>query len=557
MAPTTGQDPEEAAPTARRLREAENVLAAIREGRVDAFVIPGACGSQVQTLQRFDDPYRIFVEQMEQGAATVDADGTILYCNARLAMLLGVTSRQLTGSLLPTFVEPEHRAPLADLLANQEAVARQYEMRLRTTQGITIPARLTVRPLQMEEAMVRCVLVTDLTEQQRRREEQAAREAAEASNRAKDDFLATLSHELRAPLTPVLLTASVLENEAALPDAVREDVALIRRNVERQARLVDDLLDLTRIVHGKLEMHPAVVDLHAVVAMALEVCRPEINARRLDLHVVLHAADHFVYGDSERLEQVFWNLIRNAVKFTPAGGRILVRSDSVPDGSLHVAVTDSGVGLSSELRERIFRPFEQGHSHLPAHKGGLGLGLAISRAIVENHGGHISVYSGGPGEGATFTVTLLTAKTPACATITPERVPAAAHRVTPLRILLVEDHDDTRRSMERILTAMGHSVQAAGTVKEAMRLASLGAIDLLLSDLGLPDGDGCALMRELKQRGPLRGVCISGYGMEQDRARSVAAGFITHLTKPISLAQLEAVLRDCQTGKEASGFNRS
>ena len=372
-----------------------------------------------------------------------------------------------------------------------------------------------------------------------------AKEAAEAANHAKDHFLATLSHELRTPLTPVLALASALEADEELPSRVRQALAVIRRNVELEARLIDDLLDLTRISRGKLELRREVVDLRQLLAHAIEVCcGVDFGSNRIRLALELGARDHRVWADASRLTQVLWNLLHNAVKFTPEGGEVRVRSWDEDDGrTLAVEVADNGIGIDPELLPRIFDAFEQTDRQITRRFGGLGLGLSLSRAIVGMHGGTLAAASPGPDRGSAFTLRLPAGDVTAAAPVSPEKAPEAG-AAAPLRLLLVEDHADTAAAMADLLRALGHEVTVAGSVGSALRAAEAraGRIDLVVSDLGLPDGSGLDLMRELSRRYGLKGVALSGYGMEDDVQRSREAGFSKHLTKPVDLQALKAAI---------------
>ncbi len=389
---------------------------------------------------------------------------------------------------------------------------------------------------------------------QRKRSEVAlrlARDAAEAASRAKDKFLAALSHELRTPLTPVLLLASEMEVSEDLPAGVREDFAMVRKNVELEARIIDDLLDLTRITQGKLALRAEIVDAHVLVVHALEILRSDLEAKGLTVNLELTAPDYQVSGDAVRLQQVFWNVLKNAVKFTPESGHITVRS-AIVDGRLRIATEDSGLGITESEMPRIFDAFAQGDDASGARFGGLGLGLAISALLVREHQGSIWAESAGRGQGATFHLEL-----PLAAVPTPEpapTLPAAAAGAWPLRILLVEDHQTSREMIARLLTRRGHAVEAAGNVAEARELAAQHGIDLLVSDLGLPDGHGHELMRELRPQVVLGAIALSGYGMEADVEQSKAAGFDEHLTKPVVLADLEAAIQRIVSARRDTSF---
>jgi signal transduction histidine kinase len=408
-----------------------------------------------------------------------------------------------------------------------------------------------IKPFGARELFARVGAHLRLAHLRRENEERLlrAKEAAEEANRAKDKFLAALSHELRTPLTPVLAVASTLEKDPRCK-AVREELAMIRRNVELEARLIDDLLDLTRLSRGRLEMHREITDVRRVVTHAVQICcEGEVEAGRLHVVTGLAPGDHRVWADRSRLTQVFWNLLNNAVKFTPEGGTITVLSCvDVQAGELVLEVADTGMGIEPEVLPRIFEAFQQGEAS--RHAGGLGLGLAISRAIVDMHGGRLTATSGGRNRGAAFTVRLPLGFPAGAEVFAVPEAPAVEEdgETDALHILLVEDHPDTAEAMADLLRLQGHRITVAGTVAEAIAAAETasrtGAVDLLVSDLGLPDGSGLEVMRELALRYGLRGIALSGYGMEEDVRKSQEAGFRRHLTKPVNPQALLGAIRE-------------
>jgi signal transduction histidine kinase/ActR/RegA family two-component response regulator len=375
-----------------------------------------------------------------------------------------------------------------------------------------------------------------------------ARAAAEAASRAKDEFMAALSHELRTPLTPVLATLSAWEAEDGLPSAMRHEVGMLRKNVELEARLIDDLLDLTRIAKGKLTLNPERVDVHELLRDVVEMFRGEIQAKRIVVTIAPGARTHHVRADSARLQQVFWNILRNALKFTPDGGRIDVATADAAGGCVTVAFTDTGIGMSEATLAKLFRPFEQGNDDMLRRYGGLGLGLAISKAMVDAHGGKLAATSGGLSRGATFAVTLATVAAPEFEAPVRKAPPGPASAARRLRILLVEDHEDTAKAMRRLLTARGHEVTECRSVASAVDAADGRAFDLLLSDIGLPDGTGIDVIRQVHARHRLPAIALTGFGMEEDVARCLAAGFDAHLTKPVNVQRLEVVIREVTAG---------
>jgi PAS domain S-box-containing protein len=378
------------------------------------------------------------------------------------------------------------------------------------------------------------------------REAHQAREEAEAANRAKDRFLAVLSHELRTPLTPVLAEVSAMLEDPATPQSLRPVLEMTRRNVELEARLIDDLLDLNRIIQGKLRLNREVVDAHKLVIEALEICRGGIDEAGLHIELELKATRHHVEADAARLQQVIWNLIKNAVKFTPRGGFIAIRTSDKENG-LVVEVADTGVGIDPQVLPRIFDAFEQGGTSITQQFGGLGLGLAISRSLAEAHGARLTAASPGKNQGATFALELPEAST-APLSRPRETHPSAAREPGgengSLRILLVEDNADTLRVMARLLGRRGHRVTTADGIAAALRAAQGNEFDLLISDLGLPDGNGLDLIRRLREShaNPIPGIALSGFGMDEDVRRSREAGFLEHLIKPIDFASLEQAI---------------
>ena len=387
----------------------------------------------------------------------------------------------------------------------------------------------------------------DITHARRmQRQMQASYAEAERANSAKDHFLAVLSHELRTPLTPVLAAAGALANREDLPADVREDLAMIRRNVELEGRLMDDLLDLTRISRGKLELNFATVDVHESIDRVLEMVTAEAGGKQVTITTDLQAAQRHVSGDGARMQQILWNLLKNAVKFTPSGGTVSVTTINLsgsagdPAGRLRIVVHDTGVGIAADVLHKVFDAFEQGGSAVTRQFGGMGLGLAITKVLVYLHGGTITAQSPGRGEGATFVIEF-----PAV----PAAEPAAVERPGPaegrtLRVLLVEDHADTAKMMARLLRARGLDVKWADTVAAGLRTLNADRFDVLVSDLGLPDGSGHDLLRQARAAGSIvPAIVLSGFGSDKDRQQSAAAGFMEHLTKPIDFDQLVTTVR--------------
>lgn len=362
---------------------------------------------------------------------------------------------------------------------------------------------------------------------------ESARDAAEEANAAKDRFLAMLSHELRTPLSPIVHAVSLIE-DIDCPPAIREQIDTIRRNVHLEARLIDDLLDLARIRNGKLRIELQPVNVHDVLRHAVDICRADMSAHRVSVMEKLEAQRMQVQGDPARLQQVFWNLLSNATKFSSVGGTIEIGTSNSEEGMVLIEVRDHGVGIAPEKLERIFGAFEQGETR---SQHGLGLGLAICRALVQMHGGTIAAHSEGLDQGSCFSIRL-----PAgCEVSQPVAPDAPAEPASKgLRLLVVEDHVDTLATLSRLLARRGFSVFTAASVADALKVAAETAFDVLVSDIGLPDGRGTELLEKLGemigQRPP--SVAMSGFGMEEDIERCHSAGFSEHLTKPVEFSAL-------------------
>ena len=382
------------------------------------------------------------------------------------------------------------------------------------------------------------------------------------ANAAKDQFLALLSHELRNPLSPVIAMVGELEASAPNSPEVRRALEVIRRNVELEARLIDDLLDVTRISKGKLQLTLETVSVHEILQRAYEICREEIVAKNLHVEFRLRAEQVHVEADPARLQQVFWNLLKNSVKFTSEQGRIVIETFNPSPEQIEIRTTDTGIGIESDKIDKIFNAFEQGQSSITRRFGGLGLGLAISKAMVSAHNGTITASSEGKDLGATFTVTLQTVKTPAPSSAVHGRGPAkpsekAKTRIElqPPRLLVVDDHYDTCIGMKMMLERRGYRVTLAHTADQALEKANEAEFDLLISDIGLPDRSGYELMQELRTSKALRGIALSGFGMENDISRARAAGFSEHLTKPINFERLEQTIHSLLDPEPATHSN--
>jgi len=470
------------------------------------------------------------------GTIFLRADLSAMYARigvyAGLLLLVGVCS--FLGTLmLASTLQRGVSGPILDLANVAQAVSERQDYSVRGTKyGDDELGKLTDAFNQMLERIGQTT--EDLS---------AAKETAEAANKAKDDFLAVLSHELRTPLTPVLTTLAMMRDEEDHSPETLQDIEVIRRNVEVEARLIDDLLDLTGIMRGKLELRRQAVDIGLLIEHAMQnYCFQTAAEKNLRVSMNITATERYVFADSARITQVLWNLLQNSCKFTPAGGAIDIRvSNQVSRhnrADLVVEIGDTGIGISSEAMPRIFDAFEQGERTRGRVFGGLGLGLAISRAITELHGGTITATSQGQDKGTTMTIRLPTTAAPAGPPIDGLRR-SLRGKTKSLRVLLVEDHPDTAEQLTRLLIRAGHQVSCAATVKEALERGRTGEFDILISDLGLPDGSGYDLMRDFAQPQHIPGIALSGFGMKEDVENSMAAGFSRHFTKPVDWQELQ------------------
>lgn len=401
------------------------------------------------------------------------------------------------------------------------------------------------KPFSAKELLARVSARIELSRQYyaATKREASLRREAEAANAIKDRFLAVLSHELRTPLAPALLLAEDYELNAQIPTTIREDMATIGRQIRLQVQLIDDLLDVTKLRQGKLQLRLQTVDVHILLRQTVTLFTKPISEKKLNLSLDLLAKQSLVVADATRLQQVFWNLLGNAIKFTPQDGSITVQTSSDIQGVV-IRVKDTGIGIEPSALPRLFSAFEQIDREITRSFGGLGLGLAISKSIVSLHGGQLEATSEGKNRGATFIVVLPMSRgsTPllphALSMVDTKQV---VNQKESLSILLVEDNATTIQVMLRLLGRLGHQVSTATSCQEAIQRQE--QVDLLICDLGLPDGSGHELLPKLRARQPsIRAIALSGFGREEDVQKSFQAGFSLHLTKPVRLAQVEEAI---------------
>ncbi len=530
-----------------------------------------------------------FARPLPEPVLLILGNGQILAANPSFSRMVGLHCQTLQKKMLFELVtNPSEQVKqyLRNCSSSREMVlgsltlsANNGETCLCRSEGAAIrpwslesPALILLRLKNKESASSRFILLNkkldelakEIRQRQRAEEERAqllvqeqkARAEAENLNRLKDEFLSTVSHELRTPLNAILGWSQILRTQRADAATMNRALETIERNARSQAQLIDDLLDISRIITGKIRLNVHTVELLPVIEAAMDTVRPTTETKNIRLQSVLDPAAGPVLGDSERLQQIVWNLLSNAIKFTPKRGRIQVCLQRI-NSHVEIVVTDTGQGISAEFLPYVFERFRQADSSITRSFGGLGLGLAIVRQLVELHGGTVHADSPGEGQGATFTVQLpLMAVGPKA--IEPERVHPAvggsvpfecSPRLDGLRILIVDDDADIRDLLTYTLEVCGAEVMAAASADEAISALTESStpMDILISDIGMPDEDGYALLRRVRALEPENGggipaIALTAYARTQDRRAALLAGFQSHVAKPVEAAELIAVI---------------
>jgi PAS domain S-box-containing protein len=489
-------------------------------------------------LRESETSFRVLTEAMPQIVWSTLADGSVDYCNPRWLEFSGLLSQQALGAGWGVIVHPEDLD--ITMTAWQRALETgepyRFEHRLRNRQGEYRWFLSQALPKRSEDGKIlkwygTC---TDIDEQKR------TQSALTAATRAKDHFLAVLSHELRTPLTPALMSVSAMLERPEISPSCRLELTLIRDNIVLEARLIDDLLDISRIARGKMLYRFEAVDLHGVIRRVVQNCSGDIELRGHSLTVELEAVEHHLDGDSARLQQMLSNLLSNAVKYTPEYGRITVRTRSDSSGRLFVEVGDNGIGIDPCDLPQIFNAFDRLNETSPSKVGGLGLGLTISRSIAESHAGSLDVASEGRNRGTWFTLELPTVPAPKVRVDAP--APPASTTNRTLRILLVEDNAPTAQATAHVFRQKGYEVSTVASLKRGLEAVS-GTYDVIVSDLDLGDGSGLDLMRHARTLGNTPGIALSGYATQDDVHECLAAGFALHLAKPITISMLEKAIQ--------------
>ena len=510
----------------RRLQEAEDTINAIRDGHVEALVVHAPEGEQIYTLRSADQPYRLMVEQMREGALTLAADGTILYCNQRFAELMARPAERIAGQLLEHFLHPDD-VPALERVLNSKTY--RVEVQIRTDTGAFNPAQLSSSTLNIDGVRTVAVVVTDLTHE---RTERGLRE----SNRLKDEFLATLSHELRTPLNVILGWTRMLLSDDLGEQARTHAIGLIDRNAEAQAQLVNDLVDMSRLTTGKLQIELQPLPVVPVLEAALASVRPAAEAKEIAIDTSWRVGEANVLADATRLQQVLWNLLSNAVKFTPNGGRISVGARRA-DKWIRIEITDTGIGIDAAFLPHVFDRFRQADSATTRRYGGLGLGLAIVHDLVRLHGGEVEVHSAGVDKGATFVVTLRASEARRVVSDS-RKAPATSISLRGHSVMLLEDHADSRELLVQAWRSSGADVTAFSAARDAFAELERVRPSVIVADIALPDEDGYSFIRRVRAHSApdiqaIPAVAVTAYASTADRAEALAVGFQEHMPKPI------------------------
>jgi PAS domain S-box-containing protein len=502
-----------------------------------------------------------------------DLNSIITSWNFGAERIFGYTADEMIGTSIIRLIPPDRQEEELEILSRIRRGERfdHFETIRLAKGGRHINLSITVSPIKDSTGRVvgASKVARDITERKRAEEEaemanrerlrlleseREARSQLERASRVKDEFLATLSHELRTPLNAVLGWAKILRLGKLQGEELQQGLDTIERNAGVQAQLIEDLLDMSRIISGKVRLDVQMIDLPAVLNESIETLRATAEAKGVRLQALRHSFPVPISSDPNRLKQVFWNLLHNAIKFTPKDGKVHVRLGRF-DSHVEVSVTDTGEGIAADFLPYVFERFQQGDASITRRHGGLGLGLAIVKQLVELHGGNVRVESGGIGQGTTFTVRL-----PLIAVYSDpdeerhtgvtlrENQPLPQVSLANVHVLVVDDELDARALVKRLLEMAGATVSMAASGSEAMECILANRPDVLVCDIGMPGEDGYSLIRRLRvleesQESALPAVAVSAYARSEDRTKAIRSGFQNHLAKPVEPTELVAVVR--------------
>ncbi|MEH2023226.1 hybrid sensor histidine kinase/response regulator [Nostoc sp.] len=511
-----------------------------------------------ESLQKSEARYRRIVDTSYEGIWMIDSEARTEFVNQRMSQMLGYPAEEILGRSIFDFMDRSDDIAAEEKLEWFKGEGRDLkERRLRCQDGSYIWTLISATAIlnEQSECLGAIAMLTDITDRKRTESErdrllqleQRARAEAEAANRIKDEFLAVLSHELRSPLNPILGWAKLLQSGKFDQPSLQKALKTIERNAKLQAQLIEDLLDVSRILQGKLNLNMIPVDLVSTIEAAMETVHLAAEAKTIAIQTMLDPSVGTVLGDSARLQQVFWNLLSNAVKFTETGGKVNVRLERI-DAEAQISVSDTGKGIHPDFLPYMFDYFRQGDSTTTRRFGGLGLGLAIARHLIEMHGGTVSAESPGEEQGAIFTVKLPLIKDGA--TINDDTKTDSATAVFPssplmgLQVLIVDDNDDTREFFSFVLEEFGAIVTAVASGDEALQALTQSKPDILLSDIGMPEMNGYMLMQQVRTLEAELGVkqipaiALTAYAGEINQQYALKAGFQQHIVKPVAPEEL-------------------
>ncbi|MBW4687152.1 MAG: response regulator [Komarekiella atlantica HA4396-MV6] len=509
------------------------------------------------SLQKSEARYRRIVDTSYEGIWMIDSQARTEFVNQRISEMLGYTAEEMFGRAIFDFMDQTDGIVAQQKLEWLKQEGNDLkEGRLRCKDGSYIWALISARAISSEqgEFLGAIAMLTDITDRKRTESERdrllqlerTARAEAEAANRIKDEFLAVLSHELRSPLNPILGWSKLLQSRKFDETALKKALETIERNAKLQAQLIEDLLDVSRILQGKINLNMTAVDLASTIEAAMETVRLAAEAKTIQIQTMLDPSVGQVLGDCARLQQVLWNLLSNAVKFTPSGGQVNVLLECV-DAQAQITVSDNGKGISPDFLPHVFEYFYQGDSTTTRKFGGLGLGLALVRHLVEMHGGTVWAQSPGEEQGSIFIVQLPLLKDSAIIkdkTNTVLTTATASSPLTGIQILLVDDNADTRDFFSFVLEEFGALVTAVESADEALQTLAQSKPDILLSDIGMPEMNGYMLIKEVRAmeikegRQQIPAIALTAYASEIDQQDTLAAGFQQHIAKPVAPEEL-------------------
>jgi len=535
-----------------RLAEAEAVIQAIRCGEIDAVVVNSSEGARIFTLEGSDHPYRLLVESMNEGAATLSEDGIILFSNPRLATLLRTPAAELAGTRLADWMAEAERKHFKRMLHDSRDRSVSGDLTLGAGRVDSLPVHVSLSSLFVKGVRCCCAVLTDMSLAKHHATLAASAEYVRQVNerlreadKRKDEFLATLAHELRNPLAPIRAAAYILKKFDTQDQKLLQARDVIERQAGHLTRLIDDLLEMSRITQGKIELRRRPESLTAIIAGVVQSAQSAMVSRQHQFIVDVESDPLLMDADAIRIVQAVGNVIENAAKYTKPGGRVALQVRQQGNQAV-IGVQDNGIGFEPDMAARMFDMFVQAENGDRRPNGGLGIGLALSRKLIEMHGGTITALSAGLGQGAEFEIRL-----PLSATQSPQataavaaggEAPAAARRV-----LIVDDNADAADSLCALLQMSGHEVKSVYRGADALREMIVFHPDVVLLDIGLPDLDGYEIARRahasLGERCPNL-VALSGWGREEDRELAFEAGIPVHLTKPVDVTMLERVLEN-------------